>query len=187
MYAIVRVGYNFDATQNPVVRRQGDSASAGTPVLSVPNFYDAHGYDPTIKHMSSVFFAAGPEIGNGVMPEVHNVDIVPILARFFNIPYFEGVDGFPLPLEPLAVANAVSRKTHSGAAGGPLRRGKFRDVVCVRSSWTAIKPVQRKSGLYPAATLANIDQVGCKTCQDFPRRIAHPGRARRREARVDAP
>jgi hypothetical protein len=58
VFAMMRTGYNFDGTQSPVVQRLGDSPSA-TPVLSVPNFYGAHGYDPEIPHMSAIFYAVG--------------------------------------------------------------------------------------------------------------------------------
>ena len=43
----------------PVVQRLGDARST-TPVLSLPNFYGAHGYDPLLPNMSAIFIAAGP-------------------------------------------------------------------------------------------------------------------------------
>jgi hypothetical protein len=42
VFAMMRTGYNFDGVQNPVVIRQGDPV-VGNPVLSVANFYGAHG------------------------------------------------------------------------------------------------------------------------------------------------
>ena len=47
VFALMKLGYNFDGTQNPVVQRLGD-ASSNSPFFSVPNFYGAHGYDPTL-------------------------------------------------------------------------------------------------------------------------------------------
>ena len=58
VFAVLRLGYNFDGIQTPVVQRLGD-AQAATPFLSVPNFYGAHGYDPRLPDMSAIFFAAG--------------------------------------------------------------------------------------------------------------------------------
>jgi predicted AlkP superfamily pyrophosphatase or phosphodiesterase len=115
VYAILRVGYNFDGTQTPVVLRQGDSVG-GTPILSLPNFYGAHGYDPTLENLSSIFFAAGPDIGRGVLPHVRNIDLTPTIAGMLGVETYIAVDGEPLPLAPLALAGAVSRKTH-GSAG----------------------------------------------------------------------
>ena len=47
-----------------MVRRLGDPDAAAdpNPVLSVPNFYRAHGYDPRLKEMSALFIAAGPSV-----------------------------------------------------------------------------------------------------------------------------
>jgi hypothetical protein len=113
VFAILRTGYNFDGTQVPVVIRQGDPVVT-TPVLSVPNFYGAHGYDPEIENMSSIFFAAGPDIGQGVLPRVNNIDIAPTIAKMCNVETYAAVDGSPLPIQPLAVTGAASRKTHAG-------------------------------------------------------------------------
>jgi hypothetical protein len=80
VFATLTTGYNFDGTQNPVVLRLGDPASA-TPVLSVPNFYGAHGYDPNLEHMSAIFFAAGPDIREGELKAIRNIDIAPTIER----------------------------------------------------------------------------------------------------------
>jgi predicted AlkP superfamily pyrophosphatase or phosphodiesterase len=89
----MKPGYNFDGTQNPVVLRQGDSASA-TPVLSVPNFYGAHGYDSRLPEMSAVFLAAGPDIRPGItLPVVRNIDVAPTVFSILGVepgPMVEG-------------------------------------------------------------------------------------------------
>ena len=61
VYATLSLGYNFDGTQSPVVPRLGDDAATAA-ALSVPNFYGAHGYDPKLREMSAIFYAAGPHI-----------------------------------------------------------------------------------------------------------------------------
>ncbi len=83
--ALLSSGYNFDGTQNPVVIRQGDPAST-MPILSVPNFYGAHGYDPLLSSMSAIFYAAGPDVGKGILPRVRNVDIAPTIANILGVP-----------------------------------------------------------------------------------------------------
>src|SRR5262249_52412674 len=46
VYATLSLGYNFDGTQSPVVVRMGDDTTtpAAQRVLSLPNFYGAHGF-----------------------------------------------------------------------------------------------------------------------------------------------
>jgi hypothetical protein len=62
------VGYNFDGVQNPGVARLGDLAfNAASAILSVPNFYGAHGHDPILQSMSASFYAAGPNIRGGTV------------------------------------------------------------------------------------------------------------------------
>lgn len=95
--AILAAGYNFDGTQNPVVRRLGDSAVA-MPVLSVPNFYGAHGYNPARLDMSAIFYAAGPDIGQGVLPRVNNIDVAPTILRLLGVTPAATVDGTALPI-----------------------------------------------------------------------------------------
>jgi hypothetical protein len=84
VFATLSFGYNFDGTQSPVVQRIGDAPQA-SPVLSLPNFYGAHGYDPAIKHMSAIFFAAGPDIRHGKLDAVRNIDIAPTLATILGV------------------------------------------------------------------------------------------------------
>ena len=82
--ALLTVGYNFDGTQSPVVQRLGD-APATTPVLSLPNFYGAHGYDPLLPNMSAIFIAAGPDIRPGSLTRVRNIDITPTIGRLLGV------------------------------------------------------------------------------------------------------
>jgi hypothetical protein len=97
VYALLTVGYNFDGTQSPVVIRQGD-APVATPVLSMPNFYGAHGYDPTLPEMSAIFYAAGPDIRSGRLTRVRNIDIAPTVARLLDVELGPTVDGSALPV-----------------------------------------------------------------------------------------
>jgi len=100
------------------VIRQGDvpPAPPAAPILSLPNFYGAHGYDPTLPNLSSIFYAAGPDIGQGVLPLAHNVDVAPTIAAMLGVETYAAVDGSELPIGPLRLTNVVSRKTH-GPAG----------------------------------------------------------------------
>ncbi|NJR76084.1 MAG: phosphodiesterase [Scytonema sp. CRU_2_7] len=84
VFALLTEGYNFDGTQTPVVQRLGDSASS-SPVLSVPNFYGAHGYDPTLPNMSAIFYAAGPDIRPGKLEQVRNIDVAPTILRLLGV------------------------------------------------------------------------------------------------------
>ena len=92
VFAMLTDGYNFDGTQFPVVQRAGDGASA-TPVLSVSNFYGAHGFDPNIKHMSAIFAAAGPDISRGKLDLVHNIDLAPTIDKILGVKPDKTVQG----------------------------------------------------------------------------------------------
>jgi len=95
VFAMLTSGYNFDGTQSPVVQRSGDPAAA-RPVLSVSNFYGAHGYDPNLKDMSAIFFAAGPHIRHGHFDLARNIDIVPTIDRILGVKPDATVEGAPL-------------------------------------------------------------------------------------------
>jgi len=92
VFAMMRTGYNFDGVQTPVVIRQGDPV-VGNPVLSVSNFYGAHGYDPTITDMSAIFFAAGPDIGRGTLRQIQTVDVAPTILKLLGVESPSTVDG----------------------------------------------------------------------------------------------
>jgi predicted AlkP superfamily pyrophosphatase or phosphodiesterase len=92
VFAMMTTGYNFDGTQNPVVQRLGDPAATG-PVLSLPNFYGAHGYDPELKDMSAIMFAAGPDVREGSAEVVHNIDVAPTIARILGVKPDKTVQG----------------------------------------------------------------------------------------------
>jgi hypothetical protein len=95
VFAMLTTGYNFDGTQIPVVQRLGD-APATSPALSVPNFYGAHGYDPKLKNMSAIFFAAGPNVNPGQKMNVRNIDVAPTIARILGVKPDDTVEGKPL-------------------------------------------------------------------------------------------
>jgi predicted AlkP superfamily pyrophosphatase or phosphodiesterase len=98
VFALMKLGYNFDGTQNPVVQRLGDTTSA-SPFLSVPNFYGAHGYDPTLPEMSAIFYAAGPDIGRGSLNQVRNIDVAPTILQLLGVKPAETVEGSPIKLK----------------------------------------------------------------------------------------
>lgn len=93
--ALLDVGYNFDGTQTPGIARKGDPAfNAATTVLSVPNFYGAHGHHASIPAMSASFFAAGPNIRSGVVvDQMHNIDVAPTIMQLLGVPAAPTVDG----------------------------------------------------------------------------------------------
>lgn len=117
VFATLVPGYNFDGAQNPLVTRLGDFANN---VFSVPNFYGAHGYDPTLPNMSAIFYAAGPDIVHNPtpIPIMANMDIAPTIMRILGVAPVATVQGRALRLgpAPLTLQKAVSRKAH-GAAG----------------------------------------------------------------------
>ena len=98
IYALMTIGYNFDGTQNPVVQRLGDAPSTA-PVLSVPNFYGAHGHNPSQPDMFAFFAAAGPDIKPGLIRRsVHNVDLAPTVEKLLGVTPAATVDGGALPV-----------------------------------------------------------------------------------------
>lgn len=92
VFAIMTTGYNFDGVQSPVVQRLGDPASTA-PVISVPNFYGAHGYNPQLRDMGALFYAAGPDITQGAQSAIHNIDLAPTIARILGVTPDATVDG----------------------------------------------------------------------------------------------
>ena len=98
--ALLTVGYNFDGTQSPVVRRLGDAPTT-VPVLSLPNFYGAHGYDPLLPNMSAIFIAAGPDIRPGSLTRARNIDVAPTIGRLLGVKSASLVDGSALPVRLL--------------------------------------------------------------------------------------
>jgi hypothetical protein len=133
--AVLKVGYNFDGRQTPVITRLGDSSNA---VFSVPNFYGAHGHDPEIANMSAIFYAAGPNILPGTLASVSNIDVAPTVMRILGVTPAATVQGRALQLgsAEMKLQRAVSRKTH-GAAGA-------RDIVLPFTGSPGIEP--RMSG-----------------------------------------
>ena len=99
VFALLSLGYNFDGTQNPVVIRQGDPAST-LPIFSVPNFYGAHGYDPQLLSMSAIFYAAGPDVGKGTLPYVHDIDMAPTIAHLLGVQPAPTAQGRIIDLTP---------------------------------------------------------------------------------------
>lgn len=97
VFALLTTGYNFDGIQTPVVQRLGNPTSS-TPILSVPNFYGAHGYDPNLLDMSAIFYAAGPDISQGSIPLVRNIDIAPTILKLLNVEPAATVQGTPIPV-----------------------------------------------------------------------------------------
>ncbi|MDU0956064.1 MAG: alkaline phosphatase family protein, partial [Bradyrhizobium sp.] len=87
VFALMAPGYNFDGIQSPGVARLGDAAfNATTTVLSMPNFYGAHGHDPLLSEMSATFIAAGPDIREGAtIRRMRNIDVAPTIMRILGV------------------------------------------------------------------------------------------------------
>jgi hypothetical protein len=98
VYATLSLGYNFDGTQAPVVRRLGDPDADPNPILSVPNFYGAHGYDPRLKEMSAIFIAAGPSVCEDELEDVRQIDVAPTILAILGVPPADTVQGRALRL-----------------------------------------------------------------------------------------
>jgi len=102
VYATLSLGYNFDGTQTPVVVRMGDdnTTPANLRVLSLPNFYGAHGYDPALEEMSAIFFAAGPSVCKQELREVRNIDVAPTVLSLLEVEPADTVQGRAIRLCP---------------------------------------------------------------------------------------
>jgi predicted AlkP superfamily pyrophosphatase or phosphodiesterase len=96
VFAVLALGYNFDGRQTPVVQRLGDEP-ASTPVLSVPNFYGSHGYDPRSPEMSVIFYAAGPQVCRQELRNMRNIDVAPTILRLFDVTPADTVQGRARP------------------------------------------------------------------------------------------
>jgi predicted AlkP superfamily pyrophosphatase or phosphodiesterase len=108
VFALMTTGYNFDGTQSPVVARRADDATASA-VLSVPNFYGAHGYDPANPEMSAIFYAAGPDFAHGTVAQVRNIDIAPTILRILGVAPATTVDGTALTLGVATIRSGFVR------------------------------------------------------------------------------
>jgi len=97
VFALLSLGYNFDGIQGAGIVRKDDPPAA-TPILSLPNFYGAHGYDPAHPEMSAIFYAAGPDIRSGRLTRVRNIDLAPTIARLLGVEPAPTVDGQALPV-----------------------------------------------------------------------------------------
>ena len=103
VFAIMNDGYNFDGTQSPVVTRLGDTDNS---VFSVPNFYGAHGYDPTISKLSAIFYAAGPDISRrGSIGTINNIDVAPTINDLLGVTSAPTVQGQIINLKNGRYAN----------------------------------------------------------------------------------
>jgi predicted AlkP superfamily pyrophosphatase or phosphodiesterase len=87
VFALMAPGYNFDGIQNPGVARLGDAPfNAATTMLSMPNFYGAHGHDPELPVMSATFIAAGPQIRkDATIRRMRNTDVAPTIMQILGI------------------------------------------------------------------------------------------------------
>jgi arylsulfatase A-like enzyme len=117
VFAMMRTGYNFDGVQSPVVIRKDDPV-VPNPVLSVSNFYGAHGYDPNILNMSAIFVAAGPDIGRGTLRQIHTVDVAPTILKLLGVAAPSTVDGKALAVRLPKNLFATSRDRLNTLGGG---------------------------------------------------------------------
>ena len=117
VFAMMRPGYNFDGVQTPVVIRKDDPVVAN-PILSVPNFYGAHGHDPNITDMSAIFFAAGPDIGSGTLRQIQTVDVAPTILKLLGVAAPITVDGKALAVRLPKNLLTTSRDQLNALGGG---------------------------------------------------------------------
>jgi uncharacterized repeat protein (TIGR01451 family) len=116
VFALLSLGYNFDGTQATPVKRLGDNQTATAPVFSVPNFYGAHGYDPTSPQMQAIFFAAGPDIDPKAITQtsINNIDIAPTVEKILGVQPAATVQGKALP----GVQKSLDASLPNGVASG---------------------------------------------------------------------
>jgi len=153
VFAILRTGYNFDGTQNPVVVRRGDAASAA-PILSVPNFYGAHGYDPTLPNMSAIFYAAGPDVGCGTLRQIENIDVAPTILKLLGVTPPSTIEGEALAVRvPRGLLRTI-RARLSAIAGTLDKKSDHRvrkaladlDRALEGNSWSDESHLRRNGG-----------------------------------------
>ena len=128
VFAMMRTGYNFDGVQNPVVIRQGDPV-VPNPILSVANFYGAHGYDPNITDMSAIFFAAGPDIGRGTLRQIQTVDVAPTILKLLGVAAPITMDGKALAVRLPKNLLMTLRDQISALGGDPQTLHRYRDAI----------------------------------------------------------
>ena len=115
VFALLKTGYNFDGTQATPVIRKGDAANTST-VLSVPNFYGAHGYDPTLADMKAIYYAAGPDIGQQELGAVRNIDIAPTIEKILGVTPAATVNGTAISQNLPAFSGVAAGDTTTNSA-----------------------------------------------------------------------
>jgi predicted AlkP superfamily pyrophosphatase or phosphodiesterase len=131
VFALLKQGYNFDGTQATPVIRKGDTAST-TPVLSVPNFYGAHGYDPTSPEMQAIFLAAGPDVAKKELGQVNNIDVAPTIDKILGVQPASTVDGKALDI--VAPEPTLTKLNFLGQATYPAQSVTVKDAAGVDTS-----------------------------------------------------
>jgi len=58
-----------------------------------PIFYGAHGYDPKLREMSAIFYAAGPQVCRDGIEEVRNIDLAPTVLALLGVQPADTVQG----------------------------------------------------------------------------------------------
>ncbi|NUN63967.1 phytase [Pseudanabaena biceps] len=116
VFALLATGYNFDGVQSstaPVIRKgaTGIDAVQSTAVFSVPNFYGAHGYDPTLPDMKAIFYAAGPDVSQQSLGNVNNIDVTPTIEKILGVTPAATVNGTALTLNSILPTPTESGKT----------------------------------------------------------------------------
>ncbi len=118
VFALLSLGYNFDGTQSTPVIRKGDTAPANVSnaVLSLPNFYGAHGYDPTLPQMQAIFAAAGPDFDPSTTTQksINNIDVAPTIEKILGVQPPSTVQGTALQgIQPtLPKLNFIGQATY---------------------------------------------------------------------------
>jgi len=129
VFAMMRPGYNFDGVQTPVVIRKDDPVVAN-PVLSVPNFYGAHGHDPNISDMSAIFFAAGPDIGRGTLSQIQTVDVAPTILKLLGVEAPSTVDGKALAVRlPKNLLTTLRDQVTALVGGDPDNQRRYNNAI----------------------------------------------------------
>ena len=108
--------------------RLGDPV-VGNPVLSVANFYGAHGYDPNITDMSAIFFAAGPDIGRGTLRQIQTVDVAPTILKLFGVEAPGTVDGKALAVRLPKNLFTTLRDQINALGGDPQTLRHYRNAI----------------------------------------------------------
>jgi predicted AlkP superfamily pyrophosphatase or phosphodiesterase len=94
-----RYHYRADRRIGDVVIVMDESWTVAASIASKLRIWESwgqHGWDPALQSMRAIFAISGPGIREGVtIPDVHNVDVYPLMTELLGLRAAQGIDGRP--------------------------------------------------------------------------------------------